>query len=71
MNNNCCTTHEQWLNKVHYMCSCGHVEWAHYGVDRHNKERCAHCNCTRYNGETRPLTEYEIAQNEKVRSSSR
>lgn len=53
-----CNSHEEWLVNVHYMCSCGHVEWAHYGV-RLSKGRCAHCNCTRYNGETRPLTDYE------------
>lgn len=54
-----CKTHEEWLNNNHYFCSCGHVEWAHYGGDRHNKGRCAHCNCTQYNGEVRPLTDYE------------
>jgi hypothetical protein len=53
-----CKSHQEWLMNVHYMCSCGHVEWAHYG-DRLNKGRCAHCNCTQYNGETRPLTDFE------------
>jgi len=47
----------EWLENVHYMCSCGHVEWAHY-----SNGRCAHCNCTSYKGEERPLTEYEIKQ---------
>lgn len=41
------------------MCSCGHVEWAHYG-ERLAKTACAHCNCRQYNGETRPLTSHEI-----------
>jgi hypothetical protein len=59
MNEHKCENHIEWLMNTHYMCSCGHVEWAHYG-DRLNKGRCAHCNCTRYNGETRPLTEHEL-----------
>lgn len=54
-----CKSHEEWLNSNHYMCSCGHVEWAHYG-NRIYKTSCAHCNCQRYDGEVRPLTEYEI-----------
>ena len=53
-----CKTHEEWLLSTHYMCPCGHVEWAHYGA-RTDKGRCGHCNCTRYAGETRPLTEHE------------
>lgn len=53
-----CKSHEEWLNNTHYMCPCGHVEWAHYG-DRLSKGRCLHCNCTQYRGETRPLTDYE------------
>lgn len=49
-----CKTHEEWLLNTHYYCPCGHVEWAHYknGI-------CAHCNCTSYKGEDRPLTEFE------------
>jgi len=50
-----CKSHEEWLANVHYMCSCGHVQWAH-----HPNGRCAHCNCTQYNGEPRPLTQHEI-----------
>jgi hypothetical protein len=52
-----CESHQEWLENVHYMCSCGHVEWAHY-----SNGRCAHCNCTSYKGEPRPLTEYEKSQ---------
>lgn len=54
-----CMTHMEWLMSTHYMCPCGHVEWAHYG-DRLRKGRCMHCNCTQYNGETRPLTDFEL-----------
>jgi hypothetical protein len=56
-----CSSHEEWLNNTHYMCPCGHVEWAHYG-DRTSKQGCSHCNCTQYRGETRPLTDYEKAK---------
>jgi hypothetical protein len=49
------------------MCPCGHVEWAHYG-DRTSKGRCAHCNCTQYRGETRPLTDYEKALQARIKS---
>lgn len=49
-----CKSYMDWLLNNHYFCSCGHVEWSH-----HPNGRCAHCNCDRYNGETRPLTEYE------------
>ena len=55
-----CSSYTEWLLSVHYMCSCGHVEWAHHGNDRFNKGQCAHCRCTRYNGETRPLTTFEL-----------
>lgn len=55
-----CATHAEWLENTHYMCPCGHVEWAHYGLNRESKGRCAHCNCTRYNGEIRPLTDNEL-----------
>jgi hypothetical protein len=58
-----CKNHNDWLIDTHYMCSCGHVEWAHYGT-RLNKGQCAHCNCKRYNGEIRPLTDYEIKRGE-------
>jgi hypothetical protein len=57
-----CNSHQEWLANCHYFCSCGHVEWAH-----HRNGRCAHCNCTNYNGEERPLTEYELARiNQKL-----
>jgi hypothetical protein len=61
-----CETHIEWLNSVHYMCSCGHVEWAHHGFREWPNRRCAHCNCTQYNGEERPLTEYEKSEYEKA-----
>lgn len=57
-----CKSHEEWLMSNHYMCSCGHVEWAHYGANRSNKGHCMHCNCTQYKGEIRPLTEYELSR---------
>lgn len=60
-----CESHQEWLSSNHYMCSCGHVEWAHYGLDRQFKGGCAHCNCRQYNGEERPLTDYERAKQEK------
>lgn len=54
-----CETHEEWLQSTHYICPCGHAEWAHHGLDRHHKGHCAHCNCTQYRGELRPLTDHE------------
>lgn len=54
-----CSTFQEWIRDHHYMCPCGHVEWAHYG-ERLAKTECAHCNCRRYRGETRPLTEFEL-----------
>lgn len=51
-----CQSHEEWLASNHYFCSCGHVEWAH---STRTNGACSHCNCQRYNGEPRPLTEYE------------
>lgn len=57
--NHQCASHIEWLSNHHYFCSCGHVEWAHYG-NRMHKAQCMHCNCKQYNGEIRPLIEYEI-----------
>lgn len=57
-----CKSHEEWLLANHYFCSCSHVEWAHY-----LNGRCSHCNCTGYNGEPRPQTEYEKSQESKER----
>jgi hypothetical protein len=54
-----CKSHNEWLMSAHYMCLCGHVEWAHYG-ERLAKTGCAHCNCYQYRGEIRPLTDYEL-----------
>ena len=66
-----CKTHEEWLVNVHYMCSCGHVEWAHHGHDRFNKGPCSHCNCANYRGEVRPLTEYELAELKRENESAK
>lgn len=60
-----CETYSEWLISKHHYCSCGHVEWAHHGLDRFNKTSCAHCNCKQYNGEVRPLTSYEIMKANK------
>jgi hypothetical protein len=60
-----CKSHSEWLQNTHYMCPCGHVEWAHHG-ERYHKGRCSHCNCPEYRGEVRPLTEHELQSNRRA-----